>query len=80
MELSDYAGQMLGSANTTRPDDDVQLVAQVSARTAAGKRHLRGVPVVGPGSLGGVIDGTDPLEALLAKEESGEIRWHEMRT
>lgn len=72
-DLSDYAGQMLGNQNQTRPDDDVQLTVQVSARTAAGKRHLRGIPVVGPGSLGGVMADTDPLEALLAKEESGRL-------
>lgn len=67
--LDDFRGQMLGSQNTTRPEEDVVLTAQVSARTAAGKRHLRGIPVVGPGSLGGVMADTDPMQALLDKAE-----------
>lgn len=66
-DLSDYAHLMLGNANTTRPEEDVQLVAEVSAGTPAGKRALRGIPVVGGTS--GTIDGTDPLAALLEKAE-----------
>lgn len=67
MELSDYSHLMLGTANTTRPDEDVTIAAQVSAGTPAGKRALRGIPVVG--GVGGTIDGTDPLAALLDKAE-----------
>lgn len=66
-DLSDYTHLMLGSQNSTRPEDDVQMVAEVSASTPAGKRHLRGIPVVGGTS--GTIDGTDPVAALLDKAE-----------
>lgn len=66
-----HADKMLGNANRTRPDEDVTMVAEVSAGTPAGKRHLRGIPVVG--IAGGTIDGTDPLQALLDKAE--EMGW-----
>jgi glutamate/tyrosine decarboxylase-like PLP-dependent enzyme len=66
-ELADYQHLMLGHANQTRPAEDVTLVAEVSAGTPAGKRHLRGIPVVG--IAGGTMDGTDPVQALLEKAE-----------
>lgn len=72
--LNDYAHQMLGNQNRTKPEDDLNLAAQVSASTPAGKHHLRGIPVVG-GGVGGTQPGTDPLQALLDKEERGELRW-----
>jgi hypothetical protein len=66
-ELADYQHLMLGHANQTRPSEDVTLVAEVSAGTPAGKRHLRGIPVVG--IAGGTMADTDPLQALLDKAE-----------
>lgn len=72
-DLSDYRGQMLGNANQTSPGDlklELEAEADPVTRSPAGKRHARGVPIVGPGSLGGVMADTDPLEALLAKAES----------
>ena len=69
-ELEDYRHLMLGNANQTRPEDDLSLAAAFSAGTPAGKRHARGVPIIGVGSAGGTIDGTDPLQALLEKAEA----------
>ncbi|MBA3841018.1 MAG: hypothetical protein H0X39_00080 [Actinobacteria bacterium] len=71
--LSDYAHQMLGNQNRGKEPDDLELAAQVSASTPAGKHHLRGIPVVG--GVGGTQPGTDPLQALLDKEERGELRF-----
>lgn len=64
-----YGSTMLGNANTTRPEEDIQLVAEVSAGTPAGKRALRGIPVVGTGAGAGTMAETDPLQALLEKAE-----------
>lgn len=66
------AHQMLGHANQTSPGQ-VKLEQEAEAdpitRSPAGKRHARGVPIVGPGSLGGCMEGCDPLAAVLAKAE-----------
>ena len=66
-DLADYTHLMLGNANQTRPEEDLTLSAEVSAGTPAGKRALRGIPVVG--GVGGTIDGTDPVLSLLEKAE-----------
>lgn len=69
-DLSDYAGQMLGHANQTSPGQvklELEAEADPITRSPAGKRHARGVPIVGPGSLGGVMAETDPLQAVLDK-------------
>jgi hypothetical protein len=68
-DLADYTHLMLGHANQTRPSEDLTLAAAFSAGTPAGKRHARGVPIIGVGSAGGTIQGTDPLQALLEKAE-----------
>lgn len=72
-DLSDYAGQMLGDHNPPRTVQFTEIEADPVVRTKQGKERARGVPIVGPGSLGGVMADTDPLEALLAKEESGRL-------
>lgn len=67
-----HSSKMLGNANTTRPGQ-VRLEEQAEAdpitRSPAGKRHARGVPIIGEGSLGGTMQDTDPLAAVLAKAE-----------
>lgn len=69
-DLSDYTHLMLGTANQTIPGKiELEAEADPTTRSPAGKRHARGVPIVGPGSLGGVQDGTDPVTALLDKAE-----------
>jgi hypothetical protein len=71
-----YAGQMLGGQNkVTRKQELDQQAAEADpvTRSAAGKQHARGVPIVGPGSLGGCMAGTDPLQALLDKEDEGVL-------
>jgi hypothetical protein len=67
-DLSDYTHLMLGTQNQTRPEA-VEFEADPVIRTKQGKERARGVPIIGPGSLGGVIEGTDPIAALLAKAE-----------
>jgi hypothetical protein len=70
-DLSDYAHLMLGGANASLTSRRLEEEAEADpiTRSPAGKRHARGVPIVGPGSLGGCIDGCDPLAAVLAKAE-----------
>lgn len=63
-----HGDKMLGNANSTKPAEDLTLSAEVSAGTPAGKRALRGIPVVGCGAPG-TVDGTDPLLACLEKAE-----------
>ncbi len=47
--------------------DDEEVVA--NPRAAGGDpRRLRGIPVVGNRGVGGAVAGTDPLRALMAKE------------
>jgi hypothetical protein len=71
-DLSDYTHLMLGTQNQTSIGTltlEQEAEADPVTRSPAGKRHARGVPIVGPGSLGGVMADTDPLAALLAKAE-----------
>jgi hypothetical protein len=71
-DLSDYTHLMLGNANQTSAGTltlGEEAEADPITRSPAGKRHARGVPIVGPGSLGGVMADTDPVAALLAKAE-----------
>lgn len=67
-----HASKMLGHANQTSPGQvKLEQEAEIDPRTrsAAGKVHARGFPIIGPGSLVGTIIGTDPLMALLEKAE-----------
>lgn len=75
-DLSDYRDQMLGNGNQTSPGElklELEAEADPTTRSPAGKRHARGVPIVGPGSLGGAMQDTDPLEAVLALEAEGKL-------
>jgi hypothetical protein len=74
--LDDYRGQMLGGQNlTSRKQELDQQAAEADpvTRSAAGKQHARGVPIIGVGALGGTMADTDPLQALLDKEDEGVL-------
>lgn len=49
-------------------DANVEQERKRHAPSAVDALAARGVPLVGPGCAGGVIRGTDPLGALIAKQ------------
>ncbi len=76
--LDDYTGQMLGHANrhTERQASEEPTEKRKWAQRPAGTREYRGIPLFpAHGGINGTMDGTDPLQALLDKEERGELRF-----
>jgi hypothetical protein len=65
-----HGDKMLGHANQTPSRVEQEAEIDPRTRSAAGKVHARGFPIIGPGSLVGTIIGTDPVQALLEKAEA----------
>lgn len=53
---------------TLDPNDPRTLTTKHIASPAGSERALRGIPVVGAQGVGGTITGTNPLQALIAKQ------------
>jgi hypothetical protein len=76
-DLSDYRGQMLGGQNRhveRKREEEQEAKATPWEQRPVGTEGYRGLPCYpAAGGIDGTMDGTDPLQALLDKEDEGVL-------